>query len=84
MIQVKITARWGEKNLETGEPIESGTVDLQFSEEDMEGDQIQVWETFKLAWAAIRGNYMSRTHGPKWYMKELKETVEKSGAVWRS
>jgi hypothetical protein len=63
----------------------SASAELEISPEDMKiGNQDSVLEDIRMTWVAIRGSYMARTHGPKWYMKELKETVEKSGAVWRS
>jgi hypothetical protein len=70
LIQVKINVRWGEKNLATGEPAEGAYSELEFTDEDMAGDQVQVWESLKITWTAIRGRYLFMTRGPKWYMKE--------------
>jgi hypothetical protein len=83
MVKIRISARWGEKNPETGELIEGAYADLEFDDSDMAGDQIQVWESLKVSWAAVRNQYMHVRHGPKWYMKELKKKAEKLGQVWR-
>ena len=73
MVKVRITVSWDDR---------VRNCDLQFSDEDMAGDGIQVWESLKVAWTSIRGQYMHDTRGPKWYLAELKKKVEQMGQVW--
>ena len=71
MIKVRIEARFGKEVDLEGEPINKLYADLEFTHEDMAGDQIQVMEALKLSWAALRSQYMTRTQGPKWYLDAL-------------
>ena len=82
-IKVRVTASWGPLRKDTGEPVNVSYSDLEFDAEDIEGDQIQLWESLKITWTAIRGQYMANRYGPRWYVKEAMEKVKKSGLEWR-
>ena len=71
-IKGKLEFRWGDTNLDTGEPINSASVDLILEKEDLEMDDKMLYDrVFSPVLSSVLNSVRDRVLGKNWFMRRL-------------